>query len=53
MTQHLCDLGQRGAVPNHLGRQTVAKQVGDASLVRTDARPLKGPSHDVVDRARA
>ncbi len=48
MAQHLRDLGQRGAVPNHPDRQTVAEQVRDASRVRADTGPLEGEPHDVI-----
>jgi hypothetical protein len=49
MPQHLPDLRQRRAGPQHLGRQRVAQPV------RSPPRqpgPVAGPAHDLADRLR-
>ena len=52
MPQHLADFGQRRAMPQHLGRQGVAKLMrpGGGGL---DARTRESVSHERSNRLRA
>jgi hypothetical protein len=52
MTQHVTDLGERGAVAQHLGRQRVSKLMCTLGG-RIDPSSLERTSDDTADGARA
>ncbi len=52
MAQDLCDLAERGAATEHLGRQRVAQQVSPLRG-RNDSSAAQGTTHYATDSTRA
>ena len=52
MAEHLGNLRERCAVPDHPCRQAMAEQVGHAPMARRHAGAAEREAHDVIDRTR-